>query len=85
MNGFVGKDTVTTKQTQNVPRMCAATSLAREVPSKHTTSLQRRYNVAATLRRCSDVVTTLMRRSLSAENNLHDATKEELQYTVRTM
>ena len=31
-------------------------------PSKHTTSPQRRYNVAATSRRCSDVVTTLWRR-----------------------
>ena len=28
-------------------------------PSKHTTSQQRRYNVAATSWRCSDVVTTL--------------------------
>ena len=31
-------------------------------PSKHTMWLQRRYNVAATSWRCSDVVTMLMRR-----------------------
>ena len=32
------------------------------LPSKHTTSQRRRYNVAATSWRCSDVVTTFLRR-----------------------
>ena len=36
-------------------------------PSKHTTLLQRHYNVAATSRRCSDVVRMLLRRCLFAE------------------
>ena len=36
------------------------------LPSKHTASLQRRYNVAATSRRCSDVVTTLLRHCVFA-------------------
>ena len=31
-------------------------------PSKHTTPQKRRYNVAATSRRCTDVVTTLLQR-----------------------
>ena len=34
------------------------------MPSKHTTSQQLRYNVAATSRRCSDIVTTLFGRCL---------------------
>ena len=33
--------------------------LTKLLPSKHTTSQKRRYNVAATSRRCSDVVATL--------------------------
>ena len=37
-------------------------------PSKHTMSQKRRYNVAATSRRCSDVVTTLLRRCAFAGN-----------------
>ena len=37
------------------------------LPSKHTTSQQRRYNVAATSRRCSDVVTTLFVRCVFAK------------------
>ena len=36
------------------------------VPDKHVTSQQRRYNVAATSRRCSDVVTTLLIRCVFA-------------------
>ena len=52
-----------TQQTHKV----ATTSLQRRCnvlkPCKHTMSQQRRYNVAATSsRRCSDVVTTLLRR-----------------------
>ena len=35
-------------------------------PSKHTMSQQRRYNVAATSRRCSDVVTTFLRHCVFA-------------------
>ena len=35
-------------------------------PSNHTTSQQRRYNIAATSRRCSDVVTTLLLRCVFA-------------------
>ena len=35
-------------------------------PNKHTTSQERRYNVAATSRRCSDVVTTLLRHCVFA-------------------
>ena len=36
------------------------------VPSKHTTSQERRYNVAATSRRCRDVVSTLFGRCVFA-------------------
>ena len=35
-------------------------------PSKHTASQERRYSVAATSRRCSDIVTTLMQRFVFA-------------------
>ena len=38
----------------------------KQLPSKHTTSQKRRYNVAATSWRCSDVVTTLLRRCVFA-------------------
>ena len=37
-------------------------------PSKHTTSLKRRYNVVATSWRCSNVVTTSLRRCVFAGN-----------------
>ena len=40
------------------------------LPSKPTTSQQRRYNVAATSRRCSDVVTTFLRRWVFARLGL---------------
>ena len=39
-------------------------------PGKHTTSQKRRYNVAATSWRCSDVVTTLWRRYAFAGSSL---------------
>ena len=35
-------------------------------PSKHSQSQKRRYNVAATSRHCSDVVTTLLQRCVFA-------------------
>ena len=35
-------------------------------PNKYTTSLARRYNIATTSRRCSDVVTTLLQRCVFA-------------------
>ena len=44
------------------------------LPSKHTRSQERHYNVAATSRRCSDVVTTLLRCCVFAGlvNGAHD-------------
>ena len=44
----------------------ASLLVTRRLPSKHTTWLQHRYNVAATSRRCKDVVTTLLRRCVFA-------------------
>ena len=40
----------------------SAEDILKLAPNKHTTSPQRRYNVAATSRRCSGVVTTLLWR-----------------------
>ena len=49
--------------TSMVPRKM---KIKAELLTKHTSCLQRRYNVAATSRRCSDVVPTLMRRCVFA-------------------
>ena len=64
------RNVAATSNTQRC-RNVVTTSLQRQTRNvKHATSHQRRYNVAATSRRWSDVVTTLLRRCVFAGKEL---------------
>ena len=54
------------KELKQRNRLWTVSSKRKKTTQKHTTSQQRRYNVAATSQRCSEVVTTLSGRCMFA-------------------